>query len=146
MNATKMTDHSDVNATKIALVGLFGGLVTIVFALFAIVLYLGMADRVRQSRSEEAAARIQRQVDKIHLGNPIAQPWLDADLQRATQEAALADYGARIIEEEDGNRQVKYSIPIGQAMEAVVQELSAESAKAGSDDKANDSQNAEVKS
>jgi hypothetical protein len=117
-----MAQHSDLNTTKIALIGGLGTIVTVVVTLVAIVLYLDVADRVEQSRSDEAATRIQGDADAIAAGSPIAQPWLDADLQRATQEVQLTEYRLRTIAEDGKPDRVAYSIPIEHAMESVLQE------------------------
>jgi len=39
--------------------------------------------------------------------------WLNADLQRATQEAQLAQYARRIIKQEDGSQRTTYAVPSG---------------------------------
>ena len=121
-----MTQQSDLDATKIALVGGLGVILTTTVALVAIVAYFAVADRVAQSRSDEAARRIHRQAEEIAAGSPMSQPWLDADLQRATQEAQLAHYARRTISEEDGSERVVYAVPIEQAMEAVLREAKAD--------------------
>ena len=117
-----MTQQSDLDATKIALVGGLGAIITAAVALVAIVAYFAVADRVEQSRSDEAAQRIHRQAEEIAAGSPLSQPWLNADLQRATQEAQLSQYAKRKISEEDGSERVVYAVPIEQAMEAVLNE------------------------
>jgi len=115
-----MTQQSDLDATKIALVGSLGAIITAALALVAIVAYFAVADRVAQSRSDEAAQRIHRQAEEIAAGTPMSQPWLNADLQRATQEAQLSQYARRTISEEDGSERVVYAVPIEQAMETVL--------------------------
>lgn len=115
-----MTQQSDLDATKIVLVGGLGAIITAAVTLVAIVSYFAVADRVAQSRSDEAARRIHRQAEEIADGSPISQPWLNADLQRATQEAQLSQYGKRTFAEEDGSERTVYAVPIEQAMEAVL--------------------------
>jgi len=115
-----MTQQSDFNAVKIGLVGALGVIVTAAVTMVAIVAYFAVKDRVERSRSDEAAMRIQRQVDDIVAGRPIAQPWLSADLQRAAQEAQLGQYARRTITEEDGSERITYAIPIEHAMESVL--------------------------
>ncbi len=117
-----MAEQSEFNAGKIALIGLFGTILTTAAALTAIVLYFAMWARVEKSREREAAERIARRVEQIKAGRPPGQPWLDADLQYAVQEAALGVYAARTIKEENGAEQTRYSMPIEQAMEAVLKE------------------------
>ena len=75
-----------------------------------------------RSRGAEAAERIARRLEQIKAGRSPGQPWLDADLQYAAQEAALGVYAARTIKEEDGAEQIRYSMPIEQAIEAVLKE------------------------
>ncbi len=115
-----MTQQSDLDATKIALVGGLGAIITAAVTLVAIVSYFAVADRVAQSRSDEAARRIHRQAEEIAAGCPMSQPWLNADLQRATQEAQLSRYGRHTIAQEDGSERTVYAVPIEQAMEAVL--------------------------
>ena len=117
-----MTQHSDINAAKIALVGSLGVIVTIAVVLVAAVSYFAVADRVQRSRSDEAAVRIKREAEEIAAGNSVGQPWLNAELQRATQEAQLAGYARRVIQAEDGSERITYAVPIEQAMESVLAE------------------------
>ena len=115
-----MTQQSDLDATKIALVGSLGAIITGVVTLVAIVAYFTVDARVAQSRSTEAARRIHRQTEEIAAGKPLSQPWLNADLQKATQQAQLAQYARRTVSQDDGSKRVVYAIPIEQAMEAVL--------------------------
>lgn len=115
-----MTQQSDLDTTKIALVGGLGAIITAVVTLVAIVAYFTVDARVAQSRSTEAARRIHRQTEEIAAGKPLSQPWLNADLQKATQQAQLAQYARRTIAQEDGSERVVYAVPIEQAMETVL--------------------------
>lgn len=117
-----MTQTSDIHAAKITLIGALGVIVTVAVTLAAAVSYFAGADRVERLRSDEAAVRIQRQVEQITAGKPVAQPWLNADLQRATQEAQLAQYARRTITGEDGSERIVYAVPIEQAMASVLKE------------------------
>jgi len=119
---TMMAEQSEFHAGKIALIGLFGTILTTAAALTAIVLYFAMSARVEKSRERGAAERIARRLEQIKAGRSPGQPWLDADLQYAAQEAALGVYAARTIKEEDGAEQIRYSMPIEQAIEAVLKE------------------------
>ncbi len=118
-----MSDRSDINAVQISLIGGLGIVVTVVLALAAAVSYFTVAARVKQSRSDEAAVRIQHEVDQIKSGTPVAEPWLNADLQHATQETQLAGYARRTIDQDDGSQRIVYAIPINQAMESVLKDL-----------------------
>ena len=60
-----MAEQSEFNAGKIALIGLFGTIMTTAAALTAIVLYFAMWARVEKSREREAAERIARRVEQI---------------------------------------------------------------------------------
>ena len=115
-----MTQQSDLDTTKIALIGGLGAILCTVVAMVAIVAYYAVATRVAQARSDEAARRIHRQAEQISAGSPMSQPWLNAELQRATQEAQLSKYARRTIAEVDGMERVVYAMPIEQAMEAVL--------------------------
>lgn len=117
-----MTHHSDVNTGKVFLVGSLGVILTTAVTLVAIVAYFAVEKRVEQSRSDEAAVRTRLRVESIVAGNPVAQPWLNPDQQRATQEAQLARYAVRETTAEDGTKQTSYAIPIQQAMETVLKE------------------------
>lgn len=121
-----MREQRDVNTVTIGLIGLLGSILVTAASLLAIVMYYAVARSTERSRAVEAVQRIDRQVQSIRMDNPVARPWADAELLQATQEVALAGYGKRTmeIEEENGQRQVIYSIPIEQAMEAVLQERS----------------------
>ncbi len=129
-----MTDQSDIHATEIALIGGLGTIVIVAVTLVAIVSYFAVDARVERSRSDEAAVRIQRQAEAIAAGKPVAQPWLNASLQRATQEAQLAQYARRTITAEDGSERITYAIPIEQAMESLLKG-EADSHSAGADPK-----------
>lgn len=118
----QITEQSDVNATKIVLIGGLGVIATVVVTLVAIVSYFSVDARVEKARSNEAAARIKRETDAIAAGNPVSQPWLNADLQRATQQTQLARYERRTIAETNGSERTVYSIPIEQAMESVLKQ------------------------
>lgn len=117
-----MTQQSDIDTTTIALVGGLGIIVTTIVTLIAIVAYFSVAGRVAQARSDEAAQRIHRQAEEIAEGTPMSQPWLTAELQRATQEKQLSEYARRTITGEDGSERITYAIPIQQAMESVLEE------------------------
>lgn len=117
-----MTQQSDLDAKTIALVGGLGIIVTLVVTLIAIVSYFSVAKRVAEERSVEAAQRIHRQTEEIAEGTAISQPWLNPNLQRATQEKQLSLYAKRTITGEDGSQKTTYAIPIKQAMESVLQE------------------------
>ncbi|MHB8899838.1 MAG: hypothetical protein ACYC6Y_13915 [Thermoguttaceae bacterium] len=117
-----MIERSDVNAFKVGLVGIMGAIIATVVALVAIVLYFHAAGRIERARSQEAALRICRQVQRIRSGNPVAQSWLNADFQRATQDAQLGQSARRIIKQEDGSQQTACAVPIRQAMESVLEE------------------------
>lgn len=119
-----MVEHSEISAGKIAIIGLFGVILTTAAVLGAIVLYFAISDRVEESRIREAVERVAGRIKEIEEGRPPAQPWLDADLQYAVQEAALEGYAARTIKEENGKERIQYSMPIEQAMEAVLRETS----------------------
>ncbi len=129
-----MTDQSDINAAEIALIGGVGVIVIVAVTLVAIVSYFAVDARVERSRSDEAALRLQRQAETIAAGEPVAQPWLNANLQRATQEAQLAQYARRTIAGEDGSERTTYAIPIEQAMESLLKE-EADAHSAGADPK-----------
>jgi hypothetical protein len=120
-----MTEQNDISTGKIFLVGSLGVIVTVAVTLVAIISYFSVDARVARSRSNEAAVRIGRETEAIAAGHPVYQPWLDPDLQRATQQAQLNRYERREIAEENGPQRIVYSIPIEQAMESVLQEAEA---------------------
>lgn len=126
-----MVEQSEVNAGKIAVIGLFGTIVTTAAVMVAIVAYFAISAAVEESRGREAAERIARRLEEIKAGRPPAEPWLDAALQYAVQEAALEAYAARTIKEESGERRIRYSMPIEQAMEAVLRETAQGGVSAG---------------
>ncbi len=117
-----MIERSDVNTVKVALVGALGAIISTAVALMAVVAYYAVSARVERSRSNEAAVRIQRQVEQIAGGKRISEPWLNCDLQRATQEDQLTRYTRRTMKLEDGSERTAYAVPIEQAMESVLQE------------------------
>lgn len=126
-----MAEQSDINTGKVFLIGTLGVIVTVAVSLVAIVSYFAVDASVEQSRSDEAARRIYGKVEAIADGEPVAQPWLNPDLQRATQQAQLERYAVRVTTEEDGTTKTSYAVPIEQAMESVLTE--AADAKAGTD-------------
>ncbi len=117
-----MTEQSDVNTVKVALVGALGAIISTAVALMAVVAFYAVSARVERSRSNEAAARIQRQVEQIAGGKRISEPWLNPDLQRATQEGQLTRYTRRTMKAEDGSERTSYAVPIEQAIESVLQD------------------------
>lgn len=120
-----MAERSDVNTAKVALIGSLGAIIVTAVTLTAAVSYYAVADHVERSRSDEAVLRTQRQVEQIAAGKPISQPWLNPDLQRATQEARLAQYARRIITQGDGSERTTYAVPIQHAMQSVLQDAAA---------------------